>query len=710
MRSVRRLRLRHKLFALSVGGIVLTVCVLQGVAAVQSDRFGSEAQESVTELIQADLDHVTGGATQLATAVGDSAQASVNRAQQVSLAEVAEKGGIQFARETVAWSATNQFTQAVTQVTLPRVTIQGGWLGQNRELSVPTPLVDGIRDRVGGTVTVFQRMNDAGDLLRVATNVPNKAGKRAIGTYIPAVGPDGQPNAVASSIREGKPYRGVAQVVDTWYVTGYDPIKDARGAVIGAMYFGVPQAQAIESLIKTLAETKVANNGYVSVFSTAAADRGRVIASGNPEQAGKTLLDSTDGSGRKYVDEITAKAPTLAAGDVWKTNFQLAGLTGGQAALTHVDVTYYAPYKWAIVVQAYSPDFATVVERIEDGRSDMLTTFGIAGLLLAIIGGGIAWVWARRMSSRLGRLTGALAQVANRDLTVTVPASGRDEIGEMGTALNTAVTELRGLLGEISRTANNVSGSAGQVAAVGDELSAAAATAATQADAVSTSAQAVSRNVQTVANGSGEMAASIGEISQNAQEAAAVALDSVQLAQRATTVMGQLGESSAQIVDVVKVISGIAEQTNLLALNATIEAARAGESGKGFAVVAGEVKELAQQTARATEDVTERVAAIKSDTEGAVAAIQAIAEAIDRVSDFQRAIAAAVEEQTATTGEMGRNVARAAEGSGEIAHSIEAVTASVETARQSVDTSRSAASALNANAQALTRLVERFRL
>jgi methyl-accepting chemotaxis protein len=710
MRSVLRLRLRHRLFALSVGGIVVTAVVLLGVAAVQSTRFGTDAQTSVTKLIQGDLDHVTDGVTQLATAVGDGAQASVNRALQVAVTELAQRGGVQLARESVTWSAINQFTQAVTPVTLPRVNVGGAWLGQNRDFGVPTALVDDIRGMVGGTVTVFQRMNAAGDLIRVATNVPNKAGLRAIGTYIPAIGPDGAPNAVASAIKDGKSYRGVAQVVDTWMVAGYDPLKDASGAVIGALYFGVPQAQAVESLIKTLAATKVGTNGFVWVLSTAAADRGRVIASGSADQAGKTLLDASDGAGVKYVDEITKKAPTLKAGEVWKTRYRLPGATGAPAALSDVDVTYYAPYKWAIVVQAYNPDSAAVVDRIASGRRTMLVIFAIAALLLAGVGGAVAWLWARRLSGRLGRLTVALSQVAKRDLTVTVPASGHDEIGEMGTALNTAVGELRGLLGEITTTARDVSSSAGQVASVGDELGRAATNAATQADAVSESAQEVSRNVHTVATGSGEMAASIGEISQNAQQAAAVALDSVQLAQRATQVMGQLGDSSAQIVDVVKVISGIAEQTNLLALNATIEAARAGESGKGFAVVAGEVKELAQQTARATEDVTSRVAAIRSDTEGAVSAIEAIAEAIDRVSDYQRAIAAAVEEQTATTDEMRRNVARAAEGSGQIAGSIEAVTASVATARQAVDTSRAAAGALNANARTLTSLVERFRL
>nr|BFE56965.1 hypothetical protein GCM10020063_014910 [Dactylosporangium thailandense] len=379
---------RHRLLALGIGGTVVTALVLFGVGAVESGRFGDDARTSVSALSRDDLDHVSEGVTRLATAVGDGVQDSVDRAQQAAIAELGRLGGMRLAPQTAAWTATNQLTQAAGTVTLPRVTVGGTWLGQNRDLNTPTPVVDDIRGMVGG----------------------------------------------------------------------------------------------------------------------------------------------------------------------------------------------------------------------------------------------------------------------------------------------------------------------------------AAAGAARQAGSVAESARDVTGNVHTVATGSAEMAASISAISRNADEAARVAQDSVQLARRATTVMGQLGDSSVQIVDVVKVISGIAEQTNLLALNATIEAARAGESGKGFAVVAGEVKELAQQTARATDDVTSRVAAIRADTEGAVAAIDAITEAIDRVSEYQRAIAGAVEEQTATTDEMQRNVQRAATASGAIAADIDGVNSSVATAQRAVETSRAAASRLNANAATLTALVGRFRL
>ncbi|WP_344315744.1 methyl-accepting chemotaxis protein, partial [Actinoplanes couchii] len=223
-------------------------------------------------------------------------------------------------------------------------------------------------------------------------------------------------------------------------------------------------------------------------------------------------------------------------------------------------------------------------------------------------------------------------------------------------------------------------------------------------------AEEVSFSVSTVAAGGEEMAAAIREISLNAAEGARVAHEAVAAAAATAATMNQLGTSSAEIGNVIKVITTIAEQTNLLALNATIEAARAGELGKGFAVVATEVKDLAQETAKATEEISRRVEAIQADAGGAVSAIEMITEVIGRISDFQTTIASAVEEQTATTAEMNRSVSEAAAASGHISASITGVAESARTTRDGVADTRQATAELSRMTSDLTKLVSAFRL
>ncbi len=307
------------------------------------------------------------------------------------------------------------------------------------------------------------------------------------------------------------------------------------------------------------------------------------------------------------------------------------------------------------------------------------------------------------------RLAARLHLFADGDLSAAVQQWAGDELGDMGRALERAQASLAGAL-------QTMDGNATTLAAASEELSATAATIATSADQttgqsgiVSGAAQEVSRNVQTLATGADEMGASIREISQNASEAARVGASAVTAAEATTATISRLGDSSRQIGDVVKVITSIAAQTNLLALNATIEAARAGEAGKGFAVVAGEVKDLAQETAKATEDIRRRVEAIQVDTAGAVTAIAEISAVIARMNEIQTTIASAVEEQTATTAEMSRNVNDAALASGQIADNITGVAAAAQTTSSGIQDTQLAAADLARMSAELQTLVGRFR-
>jgi methyl-accepting chemotaxis protein len=310
-------------------------------------------------------------------------------------------------------------------------------------------------------------------------------------------------------------------------------------------------------------------------------------------------------------------------------------------------------------------------------EADRAATVLIITLVLAIIGvTAVGAIVAGAIRRSVQRVQGSLEALARGDLTVRADVHSRDEVGRMATALTIAQESLQRTLVGVVETSETVAAAAEELSASSDQVAAGSDETSAQAGVVAAAAEQVSRNVQAVAAGAEQMGASIREIAQNANLAAKVAGQATSAAESANDQVARLGESSQQIGNVVKTITSIAEQTNLLALNATIEAARAGEAGKGFAVVAGEVKELASETARATEDIARRVEAIQADTTGAVAAIGQIAAIIASINDYQLTIASAVEEQTATTNEMSRGVAEAATGSGEIAVNIGGVASS----------------------------------
>lgn len=260
--------------------------------------------------------------------------------------------------------------------------------------------------------------------------------------------------------------------------------------------------------------------------------------------------------------------------------------------------------------------------------------------------------------------------LAQGDLTRRAVINSNDELADMSRAVNLSNSALQEAFGSAARTSEAVRSESETVTNLTAKTAQTAADSAAQADAVAGAAEQVSINVQTVAAGAEEMGSAIREISSNANEAARVAQEATEAAAATTQTVEKLGKSSKEIDDVIHTITAIAEQTNLLALNATIEAARAGEAGKGFAVVAGEVKDLAAETAKATDDITGRIAKIQDDTDSAVTAIRRISEIISQINDFQTTIAAAVEEQTATTNEMARSVTEAASGSSTIATNI----------------------------------------
>jgi methyl-accepting chemotaxis protein len=345
-----------------------------------------------------------------------------------------------------------------------------------------------------------------------------------------------------------------------------------------------------------------------------------------------------------------------------------------------------------------------------ENRSLNLTTAIVT--LVALANGVLVAVFlTRRICGATQAVLSQAKAVAAGDLTrEDLKVRSQDELGDLTTAINTMSGSLKRMIHAITESALRVASASEELNTTSQHITANSEETSAQADVVSKAAQAVSQNLQTVATGAEEMGASIKEIAKNASEAAKVATSAVRVAETTTATVSKLGESSTEIGQVIKVITSIAQQTNLLALNATIEAARAGEAGKGFAVVANEVKELAKETAKATEDISRKIEAIQSDTQAAVEAIASISGVINQINDISSTIATAVEQQNSTTNEMARNVSEAAHGSGEITSNIRGVAEAAQgTTRGATDTQNALRQLVETSTQ-LRRLVEQFKI
>ncbi|PWC39677.1 methyl-accepting chemotaxis protein [Azospirillum sp. TSO35-2] len=360
-----------------------------------------------------------------------------------------------------------------------------------------------------------------------------------------------------------------------------------------------------------------------------------------------------------------------------------------------------------------------------------------AMMIVSIICVLAGWVIVTTVARPIGTMTDAMGRLANRELTVVVPGTGRgDEIGAMARAVQVfkdglieadrlakaeaaeqqvklrRTETVERLLAEFESSSGaalrTVATAASELDATAHSMSAMAQQTSTQATVVASAAEQTSANVQTVATATEEMASSIREIGSQVARSADIAGKAVTEAAQTSDAVRSLADAAQKIGEVVGLITSIASQTNLLALNATIEAARAGEAGKGFAVVASEVKSLAGQTAKATEEIASQIGTIQQTTQGVVTAITGIGGTIGNINDITTAIAAAIEEQGAATNEISRNVQQAAAGTQEVTGSIIQVTQAAGEAGSAADQVLNAAGELSKQAEMMRQDVETF--
>jgi hypothetical protein len=520
-----------------------------------TSRVNREAQAGTSQLAQSDLSHVVDLLYGSVNIYNESLAAQSRQTLAVAADALRRGGGLSVdPKRTVTWE--NQFDERGATFTLPALWIGKTPIVQEFSESAPVPVVDDVRDLLGARCTIFQRVNPAGDMIRVATNVMVQ-GSRAIGTVIPAVDAKGQKNPVVTPILQGKSYVGRSFVVDGYYASAYQPIT-VDGQVAGMLFVGLPEREAVARLVHDMDAVKVAESGLVFVFNAVGEAAGTMVRSLSRTDDGKVMLGVKDASGRPYVEEIAKAAIALPEGAGGDAEFRLAD--GEGAARDYVvRFRYFKPWDWVIAVAVPKDElFATQLRITELARSSAwVLTFCFIGALALT-----AMVWTVLARRIVGRIRPLVAQVL-----------------AAASQVSAAATELAGSSQQLAKNASE------QVASSEDATHA---------------LDSMTRMTRENADAAGQAA----KLAAQGHSAAEVGMQAMT---RVGGAMSSIEVSGRNVAKIAKVIDEIAFQTQLLSLNAAVEAARAGETGLGFAVVADEVRTLARRSAESAKDASVHV-------------------------------------------------------------------------------------------------------
>lgn len=551
-------------------------------------------------------------------------------------------------------TGTNQTSGEQTRLVLPVFTIGGN------PLALDYRLVDEIQKQVKTTATIFQMIPQG--MLRISTNVRKADGERAVGTYIPKDSP------VWETVSKGETYLGRAYVVNAWYITAYEPMRDSEGAVIGCLYVGVPEQAYQQALLNEMTSIKIGATGYAYVLS----DDGTYILSSGRKRDGENVMESQDSRGNFFIREMIAKTKNLEPGQTASHHYSWQNPGEAQSRDKIATTGYFAPWAWTVGISSYRDDVLA-------GVADTIRAIALTALAATIAGIFFSMFIARSVLRKIGGEPNTVMVLAERMADGQLQEESADTKSFTGIrgAFTRTVSKLRSVFFDVQSTVGHVKENTSLLSMTAQSLS--------EGTAIqSSSAEEVSASVE-------ELQATIRQLSETAAMAESLTEQTASDAEKGAGAVNQAVTAMGEIASRIKIIDEISRNTNLLALNAAIEAARAGDTGKGFAVVAGEVRKLAERSREASTEIIEIAGRSVATASEAGRLINGVVPEVRRCAGMVREISAAAREQLEGVNQIGTAmidldtvIQRNAASSEELAASAEELAAQAEHLQDSI--------------------------
>ncbi|MFH1476549.1 MAG: methyl-accepting chemotaxis protein [Verrucomicrobiota bacterium] len=621
-----QLTLKHKIVWLAALAAALPVLVMSLLILIQKQDLMTNIINDMNLISKSDTGQIAKLVYRMCAMANYRTERRLREHMEAAGAELKAQGPIAFDTNQVAWAAHNQFNRQATNVSLPLMMLGTLALAPNTDFKVPSPVVDVVTKFAQCYCTIFQRMNEEGDMLRVATTVPGADGTRAIGTFIAHHNAQGEETPVLAAVLKGETYVGRARVLDQWHAAAYEPIWDspAKKRVVGMLYVGFNLDKVNQELREAILSIIVGKTGYVYVLGGKGEHRGHYIISKDGASDGTDIWDSKDPHGNYFIRAIIAHGLETTNGSIAYQRYPWQNKDESAPRMKVAAATYFPAWDWVIAAGMYEDDYHGVLDQLDAAVDRLLLVGPLGGLIVLLLAIGLAVLIGTAIAKPINKIIAVAKVIAEGNLaeaghTIAAMQSAmqqktKDEPSRLFDAVCLMTKRLTSLVGQVQRssvqlvsTATEIAAAARQQEASVTEFGASTTEVTAAVKEISATSQELVRTMQDVKTVSAETEglADTGRTGLTGME-----VSMRQLAEATAAISARLAvinEKANAINSMVTTITKVADQTNLLSLNAAIEAEKAGEYGLGFSVVAREIRRLADQTAVASLEIDQTV-------------------------------------------------------------------------------------------------------